>query len=235
VQNELAQLAAYTQRYPKEDPRRWAATLLMVRAQLAIGNLGLVQNLVRRVVEVSGGICPPAATNFAITMIDALLARSKFLRKDEIVWLQQIRSGFLRSETCGEVERRSSKSTRTYRLEEERVSSSELDSNSPSSTRPILILTEDVEPAVLEFIKAFEVGELWNSLTDHPELLSDLALEEMQRIMGYQIHGSAKRKLAERAALLRRCRSLGIDQVFRGYFGSGSGDDFRPLTADTEI
>src|SRR6185369_17758200 len=74
VTNELQNLGVYIQRYPPEDPRRWAATLLMIQAQLGAGNLGAVQNLLKRVVDVSGGVCPSAASDFATAMVDTVLS-----------------------------------------------------------------------------------------------------------------------------------------------------------------
>ena len=84
IERELAELAAFVQKQSKEDPRRWAGTLMMIYAQLGAGNVGPVYTLIRRVVDVSGGICPPEATVFATAMVDALLSWSKFLHKDEI-------------------------------------------------------------------------------------------------------------------------------------------------------
>ena len=94
MQNELAELAVYLQRYSKEDPRRWAATLLMVHVQIAAGNLDAVVNLLRRVVNATGGICPPDAARFATAMVDALLVRSDFLPTEETEWLQGVSRDF---------------------------------------------------------------------------------------------------------------------------------------------
>lgn len=234
VHLELAELAAYVQRHSKQDPRRWAGTLLMVHAQLGAGNIASVYSLIRRVVEVSGGICPPEATAFATAMIDALLSWSKFLRKDEIEWLQEARSGFRRSKSRTEGKPISSKSTHMDRGKVDGIGLSEGGFNDLTSARPILILKEDTEAAVLQFIRADGVGELYDTLRDHPELLEDSAVDQMQLVMDYQVHAAAKRKLAERVALLRRCRSLGVDQVFREYFRSEASDDSRPPTGETK-
>jgi hypothetical protein len=230
VTDELSDLAAYIQKYPLEDPRRWAGTLLMVQAQLGAGNLGSVQNLVKRVVDVSGGVCPAAASDFATAMVDSLLSYSKFLSSRDIEWLQQIRSRFRRSKSEAQVDLVSSESTQAHRGEEERPSSS----GNPAGTRLILILSENTDAAVVEFIKAYEIGELLKSLREHPELLSDRALEELQRIFNDQIDTAAKRKLAERIALLRRCRSFGLDEVFREYFNQAKSDDSPPPTVETD-
>lgn len=230
VTNELRDLALYIQKYPPEDLRRWAATLLMVQAQLGAGNLGSVQNLLKRVVDVSGGACPDAASDFATAMVDSLLSYSRFLRNSEIEWLQQIRSGFSRSQSQAEDELISSESTRPDPGEEEAPSS--LDS--PARTRPVLILSDNTDAAVLEFIKAYKIDELLKSLRKHPELLSDRALEEMQRIFTNQVDTAAKRKLGERMSLLRRCRSFGIDEVFRDYFSPAKRDDSPSLTVETD-
>lgn len=100
IETEMQELSAYLQSFPKEDARKWAATLLMAHAQLALGNVDSIFGMVERVVNASKGVCPAQATNFAVATIDALLSgrAATFtwqLSSLQEQWLQDARKGFL--------------------------------------------------------------------------------------------------------------------------------------------
>jgi hypothetical protein len=208
VQKELADLAAYTNRYSMEDTRRWAATLLMVHAQLGPATdivrdevdpeimrqlIDPVRRLIHRVVEVSGNKSPNEANEFAAGTIDALLAFAKWLPEEEVDGFLSARARFIEGWI----------------------------------PRDDVIPGEETEAAMNEFINARELGKMRRILDAYPDLLSTPSLEAMSRLMEKQVLPEGKRQVAERLALLRRCKTEGLDRAFRGHFRPefGPGDE----------
>jgi hypothetical protein len=218
----LENLQAYANAQDQESVERWAAFALMIEAQLGGGDLdpgaasiGLSNALrgFEPCLRATHGRCPPEAGEFAIHMVESILKNPACTDPDLRKRLMAARDSF---RECGEMAAR--------------IPSEEAAEDARNASRTV-ILWEDTDAAVIQFVKADGVGELYSSLRHNPELLSDGALEEMRRVMDYQIHDAAKRKLAERAALLRRCRAVGVDQVFRELFRpEASNDHSTPAT-----
>ncbi|MFL5384403.1 MAG: hypothetical protein ACJ8GN_17920 [Longimicrobiaceae bacterium] len=74
VQRDVADLAAYIAEVSPAAPGKWAATLLMLHVQLALGALPSAVRLATSVVQVSRGTCVPSAARFAVAIADSVLA-----------------------------------------------------------------------------------------------------------------------------------------------------------------
>jgi len=76
-------------------------------------------------------------------------------------------------------------------------------------------LSAGTEIALFRFLAATELGEMRRLLDENPALLDDLALDKMRRVIDDQTNPRARRQVAERLAIAKRCRTLGVDRVFR--------------------
>src|SRR5437660_645930 len=99
MQQNIAKLAALTSPLTQEDPRKWAGTLLMIHVLLAFQNVDGAMEIARQIIETSGGICPQAATPYAVTILDSLLACGDGLSSDDIDLLEFSRTNFVRRRT----------------------------------------------------------------------------------------------------------------------------------------
>ena len=96
LQENIAELAKLTSPLTQEDPRKWAGALLMIHVLLASQNLEAAMKIVRQIIQTSGGICPQAATPYAVTILDSLLTLGDQLSSDDIDLLEFSRANFVR-------------------------------------------------------------------------------------------------------------------------------------------
>jgi hypothetical protein len=79
---------------------------------------------------------------------------------------------------------------------------------------PIVALPARDEAALFRFVRTDSLAEARTLLETHPGLLTDVADDKLRRMIADQLSEPARIRVAERRALLKRARTLGLDDAF---------------------
>jgi len=95
VTQELQEITQLVRAAPPDEAVKWAATLVLVYAQHALGLIGELRNTVASVVQVSRCKCPAGASGMAVAMIDVALEETTGMPPPQIAQLNAARLTFM--------------------------------------------------------------------------------------------------------------------------------------------